>query len=157
MSWTMSLEGGGGARRNRIDDLFSAVHFGQHSRYFHLASHPVVIITVSLDLSTSRSNWPQSDPRARTPARPKKPMASSQALPMATIFKAPSTAATADSRPCYIRARSCLTPSCYRPLRICVRWIEESAARGAAPSLPTNQTLLRSSATVAPPIKITAA
>src|SRR3984885_2978552 len=61
MTWTMSLDGGR-ARRNRTDDLFSAIHVGQHSRYFHVASHPVVIITVSLDLSTSRSNWPQSRP-----------------------------------------------------------------------------------------------
>src|SRR3984885_5576840 len=67
MTWTMSLDGGR-ARRNRTDDLFSAIHVGQHSRYFHVASHPVVIITVSLDLSTSRSNWPHSPPPRRPAA-----------------------------------------------------------------------------------------
>jgi hypothetical protein len=42
----MSLDFGE-ARRNGIDGLFSAIQVCQHSRSFHAASRPAVIITVS--------------------------------------------------------------------------------------------------------------
>ena len=47
MTWAMSWDGGG-AGRNRIDGLFSAICVRQHSRSFHAASRPVFIITERL-------------------------------------------------------------------------------------------------------------